>query len=78
MKDMVSWSSEFLCPPIKSYQRRPHYGPHEHMAILELRATRGWSLKQTADTFLVTMAAQRALRTSARIGRQPLWRSHSP
>jgi len=24
------------------------------MAILELRAARGWSLKQTADTFLVT------------------------
>jgi hypothetical protein len=35
-------------------QRRPHYGPHERMAILELRAARGWSLKQTADTFLVT------------------------
>ena len=30
-------------------QRRPHYGPHERMAILELRAARGWSLKQTAD-----------------------------
>jgi len=26
------------------------------MAILELRAARGWSLKQTADTFLVTQA----------------------
>jgi len=37
-------------------QRRPHYGPHVHMAILELRAARGWSLKQTADTFLVTPA----------------------
>jgi len=37
-------------------QRRPHYGPHERMAILELRAGRGWSLKQTADTFLVTPA----------------------
>jgi len=33
-------------------QRRPHYAPHERMAILELRATRGWSLKLTADTFL--------------------------
>jgi len=32
-------------------QRRPHYGPHERMAILELRAARGWPLKQTADTF---------------------------
>ena len=37
-------------------QRRLHYGPHERMAILELRAARGWSLKQTADTFLVTPA----------------------
>ncbi len=35
-------------------QRRPHYGPYERMASLELRAARGWSLKQTADTFLVT------------------------
>ena len=26
-------------------QRRPHYGPLERMAILELRAARGWSLK---------------------------------
>ena len=25
-------------------QRRPHYGPHERMAILELRAARGWCL----------------------------------
>ncbi len=39
-----------------SPQRRPHYGPHERMAILELRAARGWSVKQTADTFLVTPA----------------------
>ncbi len=37
-------------------QRRPHYRPHERMAILELRAARGWSTKQTADTFLVTSA----------------------
>jgi predicted RNA polymerase sigma factor len=37
-------------------QRRPYYGPQERMAILELRATRGWSVKQTADTFLVTPA----------------------
>jgi len=37
-------------------QRRPHYGPYERMAILELRAARGWSVKQTADTLLVTPA----------------------
>ena len=27
-------------------QRRPHYGPVERMAILELRAARGWSLNK--------------------------------
>ncbi len=37
-------------------QRRPHYGPQERMAILELRAARGWTLKQTADTFFLTSA----------------------
>jgi putative transposase len=35
-------------------QRRPYYPPVERMSILELRAARGWSLQQTADTFLVT------------------------
>ena len=39
-----------------SPQRRPRYGPYERMAILELRAARGWSLKQAADTFRVTAA----------------------
>ena len=34
--------------------RRPHYPPTERMAILELRATRGWSLEQAAKVFLVT------------------------
>src|SRR5580704_10173973 len=28
-------------------QRRPHYLPVERMAILELRAARGWTLAQT-------------------------------
>jgi hypothetical protein len=37
-------------------QRRPHYPRVERMTILELRAARGWSLQQTADTFLVTAA----------------------
>jgi transposase InsO family protein len=36
--------------------RRPHYPPIERMAILELRAARGWSLSQTARRFLVTPA----------------------
>jgi len=35
-------------------KRRPHYPPTERMAILELRASRGWSLEQTAKIFLVT------------------------
>ena len=34
-------------------QRRPHYTPIERLEILELRATCGWSLKQTAEEFLV-------------------------
>ena len=34
--------------------RRPHYLPTERMAILEIRAARGWSLEQTARAFLVT------------------------
>ena len=34
--------------------RRTHYSPAARLAILELRAARGWSLAQTAWTFLVT------------------------
>jgi putative transposase len=37
-------------------QRRPHYLPLERLAILELRAVRGWSLSQTAERLLVTPA----------------------
>ena len=37
-----------------SPQRRPHYPPTERLAILELRAARGWSLAQTARHMLVT------------------------
>jgi transposase InsO family protein len=36
--------------------RRPQYRPGERMAILELKAARGWSLEQTAKAFLVTAA----------------------
>jgi transposase len=36
--------------------QRPRYRPVERMAILELRAGRGWSLEQTARVFLVTAA----------------------
>src|SRR5258705_1435521 len=34
--------------------RRPHYPPTARMAILELRAVRGWSLVQTARIFQVS------------------------
>ena len=37
-----------------SPQRRPHYPPIERLAILELRAARGWSLTQTAEAFLLS------------------------
>jgi transposase InsO family protein len=33
--------------------RRPFYRPAERLAILEVRAARGWSLEQTAEAFLV-------------------------
>jgi len=36
--------------------RRPQYPPTQRMAILELKAARGWSLEQTAKAFLVTAA----------------------
>jgi putative transposase len=32
---------------------RPHYPPTERLAILELKAARGWNLAQTANTFLL-------------------------
>jgi putative transposase len=35
---------------------RPHYTPTERMAVLELRAARAWSTRQTADVFLVAAA----------------------
>ena len=37
--------------------QRPHYPPTERMAILELRAARGWSLEQTARVFHLSAAA---------------------
>jgi len=36
--------------------RRPQYLPAERLEILALRGARGWSLKRTADAFLVTAA----------------------
>jgi putative transposase len=37
-------------------RRRPHYRPMERMAILELRASRGWSTVQVAKRFLLQSA----------------------
>ena len=39
-----------------SPHKRPHYPPTERMAILELRAARGWSQQQTAAAFQLTAA----------------------
>jgi putative transposase len=36
--------------------RRPHYGGADRLAILELRAARGWSTQATADRFLLQPA----------------------
>lgn len=35
---------------------RPFYAPTERMAILELKAARGWNARQAADAFLITAA----------------------
>ena len=37
-------------------RRRPHYLPIERMAILELKAARGWSTREVAERFHVTEA----------------------
>lgn len=37
-------------------QRRPHYPPLERMRILELRARRGWSLREAARHFQISVA----------------------
>ncbi len=39
--------------------RRPYYPPIERMAILELRAARGWTAALTAERFQVTVLVQR-------------------
>ena len=36
--------------------QRPLYPPTERMAILEVKAARGWSLEQSAKAFLLTAA----------------------
>ncbi|MFO7871321.1 MAG: hypothetical protein R6V03_07820, partial [Kiritimatiellia bacterium] len=34
-------------------RHRPFYHPAERMAILEMKAVRGWNLRQTAEAFLL-------------------------
>ncbi len=34
--------------------RRPHYSPTERLAVLQLRAARGWNMAETADRFLLS------------------------
>ena len=55
-------------------QRRPHYLPTERLAILELRAARGWSQVQTADYMLVTPAtvASRTVKRSRMTKTKPV------
>ncbi|MBZ5638842.1 MAG: DDE-type integrase/transposase/recombinase [Acidobacteriia bacterium] len=60
-------------------QRRPHYSPTERLAILELRAARGWSLAQTARRLLVTPLS--VATWNARLdeeGPDPLVQVHEP
>ena len=46
--------------------RRPHYPPTERMAILQLKAARGWSLEQTARVFQLTAGHGRFLDQAGR------------
>jgi len=45
---------------------RPHYPPHERLAILAVRAARGWSAAETARAFLVTHPTIRVVDEAAR------------
>ena len=59
--------------------RRPRYAPTERLAILAVRAARGWSLQPTADLFLLAPAtvglwAQRVDEQ----GPQALWQLRPP
>ena len=61
-KDQLKQDNQLLCEELRikdarlakiDPRRRPYYPPTERMAILELKAARGWSLAQTARAFLV-------------------------
>lgn len=47
-------------------QKRPHYRQVDRMAILELRADRGWSAKRTATALQITPPTVRVLGQSIR------------
>jgi hypothetical protein len=48
----------------------PHYPAAERLAVLELKAARGWNNQQTARAFLVTAATIRQLAAAARRARR--------
>jgi transposase InsO family protein len=60
-------------------ERRPHYAPAERLAILTLRAARGWSTAKTARCFLVVPATIRLwLRRCDAEGPEALLRTPTP
>ena len=60
-------------------RRRPHYGPVDRMRILQLRAARGWSVAQTAESFAVTEDTIASwLRRADEHGERPLVRTVDP
>ena len=60
-------------------ERRPHYAPDERLAILTLRAARGWSTAMTARRFLVVAATIRLwMRRCDAEGPEALLRTPAP
>ena len=52
-------------------RRRPYYPPTERMAILELKAARGWSLARAARIFLIDTQTITAWLNSPSPGTRP-------
>jgi hypothetical protein len=63
-QEITLWHEERRIHKLRMTQiaphRKPHYRPTERMAILQLKAARGWSLEQTAQEFLVTADTMRS------------------
>lgn len=73
--DMLRRELEILRAQRESLQphRRPNYGPTQRLAILQLRRLRGWSIKKTAEHFVVHRNTIRAwIRTAEGKGRPRL------